>query len=260
MVRLLLNHGATANSEIGLGRTLLHQVASGQCGFGYNGVRITELLMEHGADVNAQDRGNTTPLHLASYFGSVEISRTLLNHGASANAKRKLGRTPLHLVAEGKHGNDVLITDLLLEHGADIHAQDKDNMTPLHLASYCGKVEISQVLLDCGANASAKNALGLTPLHMVSQGTYHSHDDVGVAQLLLEHGADVNAQDKNHATPLDLALCHHRTEIAALLLHYSDKAIAKIDQSPLAPPRQLRLEGMQFHDSNEHSSCPPKHI
>ena len=317
MVQALLDCGAAVNSEVtSQGWTQLHLVASGQCGFGYEDVRITELLLEHGADVNAQDMENTTPLHLASCCGSVEISRELLNYGASPNAKRRQGRTPLHLVAEGKDDKGVPITDLLLEHGADINAQDegnttplhlasyrgnaeivrvllgrgaianlednlgrtpmhlmveglhmsghnaidvaelllehvtdvdapdKRNTTPLHLASYCGKLEIARVLLDRGANASAKNVRGLTPLHMVSRGG--QEDGAGVAQLLLKHGADINAQDENHATALDLALYHERTEIASLLLHYGDKANAKYDQVQTA----RQLVGGQLHDKH----------
>jgi len=103
----------------------------------------------------------------------------------------------------------------------------------LHLASHFGRVKVVLVLLDAGANSNAKNAQGQTPLHLVSQSPYYSQRDgvnVTVAQLLLEHGADVNVQDKNHATPSDIASYHGRTEIASLLLHYGGKANAKTDQ------------------------------
>ncbi|KAH8993414.1 ankyrin repeat-containing domain protein [Lactarius akahatsu] len=246
MVRLQLDCGAAANLEVGLGqglgRTLLHLVFEGIYDFNSDAARITELLLEHGADVNAQ-------VHLASYFGNVKILRVLLDRGATANSKRKLGRTPLHLAAEGKHINGVRITDLLLEHGADVNAQDKDNTTPLHLASYCGRVKIARMLLDRGANANATNALGQTPLHMVSRGAYSSQEDgAGIAQVLLEHGADVNAQDKNHATPSDWASYHGRTVLASLFLHYDNKASANVDQG--STPRQL---GVHLHEMPEHS-------
>ena len=69
---------------------------------------------------------------------------------------------------------------------------------------------------------------------------------------MLEHGADINAQDENHATALDLALYHERTEIATLLLHYGDKANAKNDQVQTA----RQLEGGQLHDRHG----PPRDI
>ena len=229
MVQALLDCGAAVNLEVtSQGWTQLHLVASGQCGFGYEGVRITELLLEHGADVNAQDMENTTPLHLASYCGSVEISRVLLNHGASPKAKRRQGRTPLHLVAEGKHDKGVPITDLLLEHGADINAQDEGNTTPLHLASYCGNAEIARVLLGRGAIANLEDNLGRTPMHLMVEGLHMSgHNGIDVAELLLEHVTDVDAADKRNTTPLHLASYCGKLEIARVLLDRGANASAK---------------------------------
>ncbi len=260
IARVLLDHGATANSEEYFGWTPLHLVAAGTYNFEQDRIRVARLLVERGADVNAQDEENATPLHLASYVARVEIARVLLDRGAAANSKDNQGKTPLHSVAEGRYvyskDDSIRVAELLLERGADVNAPDEDNKTPLYLASYYGRVELVPVLLNAGANASAKDAQGQTPLHLLSQcpyrDPYYSQDDgVGVAQLLLEHGADVNAQDKYHATPSDLALYHGRTKIASLLLHCGDKANAKIDER--TTPRQLGLESVQTHD--EH--CPP---
>jgi len=252
IARVLLDYGATVNSEEYFGWTPLHLVAAGPYNFEQDRIRIAQLLLERGADVNAQGEDSETPLHLASYVGRVAIARVLLDRGAAANSKDNQGRTPLHAVAESySRDNGVLVARLLLECGADVNVPDNYNQTPLHSASYFGRIDTVPVLLNAGADASAKNAEGQTPLHLVSHGPYYSQGDgVGVAQLLLEHGADVNAQDKYHATASDLALYHGRTKIASLLLHYGDKTNAKIDQLPV--PRQLGLEGVQFHD--EH--CP----
>jgi ankyrin len=252
ITRVLLDSGAATNPKDIQGGTPLHSVAEGIYLYSKDdGIRVAQLLLEHGADVNALDENNITPLHSACYFGRVEIARVLLDGGATTNTKYQ-GRTPMHAAAESGDYNDVLVAQLLLEHGADVDVLDDDNQTPLHLASFFGRVEMVLVLLSAGANASTENTLGLTPLHLVSQGPYHSEgDSVGITQLLLEHGADVNAQDKNHASPLDLALYHGRTEIASVLLHYGDTDNGEIDEHPT--PRQLGLQGSQSHEEN----CPP---
>ncbi|KAH8993443.1 ankyrin repeat-containing domain protein [Lactarius akahatsu] len=242
IVSVPLYHGATANSEDNFGRTPLYPVAEGAYSFEQDRVRVAQLLLECGADVNATDEDSTTPLHLASCYGRVEIARVLLDGGATINSKGNQGRTPLHVVAGGYYSKDiggVPVAQLLLGRGADINMPDDDNQTPLHLASslasYFGRVEMVLVLLNAGANASAQNAKGQTPLHLVSLCPHYSRGDaVGVAQLLLERGADVNAQDKNHATPSDLASYHGRTEITSLLGHQQNyMLLAALDPVPL---------------------------
>ncbi|KAI9455266.1 ankyrin repeat-containing domain protein [Lactarius psammicola] len=94
-----------ASLENKTGETSVHQVSGSQCGSqehdaGDSGVIVAQLLLERGADVNALDGDNKTPLHLASYFGKVEMVLVLLNAGANANAKNAQGQTPLHLVSQ----------------------------------------------------------------------------------------------------------------------------------------------------------------
>jgi len=58
------------------------------------------MLLEHSANVCAEDEDGTTPLHRVAQNGSVEPVRLPLEHGADPNAQRNDSSIPLHLVAE----------------------------------------------------------------------------------------------------------------------------------------------------------------
>lgn len=45
---------------------------------GYNNLEVAEYLLEHGADVNAQDKGGLIPLHNAASYGVSSGFRLLL--------------------------------------------------------------------------------------------------------------------------------------------------------------------------------------
>jgi ankyrin repeat protein len=80
-----------------LGLTPLHEAARG------GHVDILQLLLNHGASVNAVTNHGYTPFHHAARVGHVDILQLLLNHGASVNAVDKYGETPLHHAARESH-------------------------------------------------------------------------------------------------------------------------------------------------------------
>ena len=61
--------------------------------------RTMRLLIEHGADVKAQDETQSTPLHMASYSGIPDLVQLLIEHGADSNGQDRSQRTPLHLAS-----------------------------------------------------------------------------------------------------------------------------------------------------------------
>lgn len=76
------------------------------------------LLIQNGADVDAQNMNQSTPLHLAaSSHLALEgtVVRLLLQHGANADAKDSEGRTPLDIASS--EGNS-WIAKLLSDHCA----------------------------------------------------------------------------------------------------------------------------------------------
>jgi hypothetical protein len=72
------------------GQTPLHLLAR------HNRIEVLHVLLEHGANVAAEDNQCRTPLHVASSSNNrtVEVARVLLEHGANVDAKDHLDRTP----------------------------------------------------------------------------------------------------------------------------------------------------------------------
>jgi ankyrin repeat protein len=75
---------------------------------------VPRLLLEHGADINVQNRFGWTPLHFASINGALEVVRVLLEYGADVEAKGNNGKTALQEAAQRGHDE---VVELLREHG-----------------------------------------------------------------------------------------------------------------------------------------------
>eukprot|EP01121_Diplochlamys_sp_Union-15-3_P010646 TRINITY_DN3006_c0_g1_i2.p2 TRINITY_DN3006_c0_g1~~TRINITY_DN3006_c0_g1_i2.p2 ORF type:complete len:189 (+),score=27.59 TRINITY_DN3006_c0_g1_i2:909-1475(+) len=60
---------------------------------------ITDIksLIQQGANINASDYYNRTPLHLAALEGHLEVAKLLIGLGANLDLKDKWGSTPLEL-------------------------------------------------------------------------------------------------------------------------------------------------------------------
>ena len=222
ILEMLFNYGVKLNAKNHWSETALHVVSRGRQD-SQGGARVAKLLLEHGVGVNTRRRDHCTPLHVASCFGKLEIVRLLLDHGADSNAETRLGLKLLHQVSFGMYEcqDGVRIAELLLTHGAEVDARNKDHWTPLHIACQNGKLEVVRLLLDHGAEVNAETDIGEKPLHKVSYGKYRSQEDgVRVEELLLEHGADVNTRRNDYCTPLHAASYSGNVEIVRLLLDH----------------------------------------
>lgn len=155
-----------------------------------------------GADPNAKDLLDNTPLHKATSYGYPDISALLLMLGAEVNSKNSDGETPLHrAVGQGS----IEVSKLLLSVGSDVNAIKNDGETPLYRAVSAPKM--AKLLLETGADVNLKNYDGWTPLHKVAESGSGE-----VAKLLLQAGANVNAKDNVGWTPLDWAVQKNRFE------------------------------------------------
>ena len=111
-------------------------------------------LLEQGADVNARDIYQRTPLHSAACFGNTAVTALLIEKGADVHARDKSQRTPLHYAADC--GNTA-VAALLIEKGADVNARDNYQKTPLHLAARDGKTDIAKLFIEKGADVHARD-------------------------------------------------------------------------------------------------------
>ena len=103
----------------------------------------------------------------AADSGDLENVKALLTQGADVNARDTEQRTPLILAAQA---DEAPIIRVLLAHGAAINATDNDGNTPLHDAADEGFVQAAKLLLDKGANYRIKNHYGSTPLWLTGRG------------------------------------------------------------------------------------------
>lgn len=75
-------------------------------------IGMVELLLQHGANINACDSRGQIPLHHSFLRGRTEIAKLLLSRGADPQTVDKEGKTPFHLVEESAL-DDVEILALL---------------------------------------------------------------------------------------------------------------------------------------------------
>ena len=99
----MLEAGADLNLTTDDGTTPLMAAAglgSPTFGFAPSAFDVVTLLVEAGADVRAVNEADFTALHGGAFRGSNEIIQHLLDHGADINAQDFRGRTP-YRIAEG---------------------------------------------------------------------------------------------------------------------------------------------------------------
>ena len=186
-----------------LGTPLHVAIVSGHIG-------IVQLLLSHGADVNALDERGDSPLHTAVVFRNPESTVLELEGGADAKTRSLYVLT---LFPEAVGSRDLDVAQLLISHGADISALDCDRYTPLFKAVIFENFDFVELLLKAGADMNIRDIYYSTPLlRAVLDRNFE------IAQSLISHGADVNALDCDRYSPLFKAVIFENFDFVELLL------------------------------------------
>ena len=157
VVKVLLEKGASIEAVDENGKTALHLAAECE----------VEISLENKANIEARNEDEDVMATLQSFAqkGRVKVVEVLLEKGANIEAVDEDGKTALHLAAEF---NNSEVIKVLLEKGVNIEAVDEDGKTALHLATEYGHSKIVEVLKK-GANIEAVNDEGITTLHLAAQ-------------------------------------------------------------------------------------------
>ena len=193
-------------------------------------------------ELNAYDRYSFKKPALSFYDIPLELIDWLITQGADANAKDEYNRTPLHYHASI---NKVQKVALLLEKGADIEAKDTYENTPLHFAEY--NAETVQLLIEKGADVNAKDDRGYTPLERMLSRLRNAYIEKAAkaAEVYLKAGLKPTKFAKEQITRIGKDFEFHRNNFNPEYLEQTDAALQQLYKlfkvTPV--PRRIQHDG-----------------
>lgn len=135
-VKRFLELHADINAQDEHGWTALHRAIDGRH------KDIANLLIAKGADVTIRDFvDNSTPLHWIEVKEEAEL---LIAHGAEIDAKNRFGITPLHMAVMG---GCLEVVEVLINYGANIAEKTDEGLTAVGMALSRQQTEIAGLLL-----------------------------------------------------------------------------------------------------------------
>lgn len=177
---------------------------------------------------------------LSFYNIPAELVSWLVQQGADINAKDNHQRTPLHKHAMSWCGH----TELLLDLGADIEAVDYRGETPLFAAAASFKPQAVNILINRGANISVRNGMGQTPLEKALSVCKNINivGMVEIAELLLTAGNTITSKMKSDVQKIGSEFEFHRAGFNKEYLPQTDKALSHLyEQFDVIPVSQRKM-------------------
>ena len=151
--------------------------------------RVVHLLLDHGAEMEAETRELGIPLHLAAFLGSRSIVQRLLEKGADINSHCEPFSTALFASLKGDHKT---MTKFILQKGIDINYVSPKHGSALQYACLERGKALVQTLLFYGADVNVIGGPhGSTFAALINTPWSYRRkpgEDQEIASLLLQHG------------------------------------------------------------------------
>ena len=226
IMQILLQAGADINARNAMGETPAWTAAL------RHRREILAALIEFRADINIADLTGVTPLWKACDNGCHSVIPLLLEAGADKDGSD--GKSVSPLLAACRRGH-VKVCQLLVAFAADLEQPSKSGITPVRAAARAGFPNVLQALLAGRADPDAPSRFGVTPLILAISRA----DREKIVQMLLELAADKDKPDNHGASPLWMAALRGNVQaVEALLLAKADGKANKKGTSPLQIARK----------------------
>ncbi len=200
IAELLLDRGAEMEGTDQDGRTALHYSCGALIPAEAVEIGMVRFLVERGAQVEARDVGNGSPLFAAIEAHRLDIAEYLIDHGADCGVVTSLGT----LMESACKSDDTAVFQFLRSKGLPLEnprffdLETRQIMGPtgtlLHVAAIYGSATVAKALLSAGAERDAVQFNVLrkteqTPLELALE-----FGQVEVAKVLLEAGAKISPE------------------------------------------------------------------